>query len=50
MNLELIDKDEQRRIAKRFLKLIEKFYENPENQKSFEKWRTRNTINDSKLS
>lgn len=38
INLELIDKKEQRQIAKRFLPLIEKFYENPENKKAFHKW------------
>lgn len=39
IKLELIDKDEQRQIAKRFLPLIEKFYENPKNQKAFEAWK-----------
>lgn len=38
INLELIDKEEQRKIAQAFLPLIEKFYENPENKKAFQKW------------
>lgn len=39
LNLELIDKEERKKIAKRFLPLIKKFYGNPENQKKFEKWK-----------
>lgn len=38
INLELIDKEERRKIAKRFLPLIEKFYESPKNQRKFKEW------------
>lgn len=38
IDLELISEEEQRKIARAFLPPIEKFYENPENEKAFQKW------------
>lgn len=45
IDLKLIDKREQRKIARTFLPLIEQFFENPENQRKFEKWEKETTKN-----
>lgn len=38
INLELIDKENKRKIAQAFLPLIENFYKNSKNKKAFQKW------------